>query len=69
MNQLSATETPALHAELDRIGVDRTPANYALKLESGKSITHHSFVVPEWGNLRFDLHVPEAQLKRGRIVS
>ncbi|MEG3967554.1 DNA/RNA non-specific endonuclease [Microcoleus sp. T2B6] len=62
VNQLSATEAPALHAELDRIGVDRTQANYALKLESGKSITHNRFVVPEWGNLRFDLHVPETEL-------
>ncbi len=59
VNQLSATEAPALHAELDRIGVDRTQANYALKLESGKSITHNRFVVPEWGTLRFNLHVPE----------
>jgi DNA/RNA endonuclease G (NUC1) len=58
VNQLSATEAPALHAELDRIGVDRTQANYALKLESGKSITHNRFVVPEWGTLRFNLHVP-----------
>ncbi|MBE9094429.1 DNA/RNA non-specific endonuclease [Tychonema sp. LEGE 07203] len=68
VNQLSATDAPALHAELDRIGVDRTQPNYALKLESGKSITHNRFVVPEWGNLRFDLHVPEAELKRGRSV-
>ena len=59
VNQLSATDAPALHAELDRIGVDRTQANYALKLESGKSITHNRFVVPEWGTLRFNLHVPE----------
>ncbi|MEG3875325.1 DNA/RNA non-specific endonuclease, partial [Microcoleus sp. Z1_B5] len=68
VNQLSATQAPALHAELDRIGVDRTQANYALKLDSGKSITHNRFVVPDWGNLRFDLHVPEAELKRGRNV-
>ncbi|MCC3606308.1 MAG: DNA/RNA non-specific endonuclease [Microcoleus sp. PH2017_29_MFU_D_A] len=68
VNQLSATEAPALHAELDRIGVDRTQANYALKLESGKSITHNRFVVPDWGNLRFDLHVPEAELGSGRSV-
>ncbi|MEG4811502.1 DNA/RNA non-specific endonuclease [Microcoleus sp. F8-D3] len=62
VNQLSATDAPALHAELDRIGVDRTQPNYALKLESGKSITHNRFVVPEWGTLRFNLHVPEAEL-------
>lgn len=59
VNQLSATDAPALHAELDRIGVDRTQPNYALKLESGESITHNRFVVPEWGTLRFNLHVPE----------
>ncbi|NQE35502.1 DNA/RNA non-specific endonuclease [Microcoleus asticus] len=59
VNQLSATDAPALDAELDRIGVDRTQANYALKLESGQSITHNRFVVPEWGTLRFNLHVPE----------
>ena len=59
VNQLSATDAPALDAELDRIGVDRTQANYALKLQSGKSITHNRFVVPESGTLRFNLHVPE----------
>jgi DNA/RNA endonuclease G (NUC1) len=68
VNQLSASDAPALHAELDRIGVDRTQPNYALKLESGKSITHNRFVVPDWGNLRFDLHVPEAELGSGRSV-
>ncbi|XZN92612.1 MAG: DNA/RNA non-specific endonuclease [Microcoleus sp.] len=59
VNQLSATDAPAWRAELDRIGVDRTLPNYALKLESGKSITHNRFVVPESGTLRFNLHVPE----------
>ncbi len=68
VNQLSATDAPAWDAELDRIGVDRTQANYALKLESGKSITHNRFVVPEWGNLRFDLHVPETELGSGKTV-
>ena len=29
VNQLSARDAPALHAQLDRIGVDRTQANYA----------------------------------------
>ncbi len=29
VNQLSTTDAPALHAQLDRIGVDRTQANYA----------------------------------------
>ncbi|MEG5083007.1 DNA/RNA non-specific endonuclease, partial [Microcoleus sp. AT8-B4] len=66
VNQLSATQAPALHAELDRIGVDRTQPNYALKLESGKSITHNRFVVPESGTLRFNLHVPE--LSGGNLI-
>ncbi len=48
-----------MHAQLDRIGVDRPQPNYALKLESAKSITHNRFVVLEWGTLRFNLHVPE----------
>jgi DNA/RNA endonuclease G (NUC1) len=59
VNQLSATQARALRKELKRIGVDQTKPNYALKLESGKSITHNRFVVPEWGTLRFNLHVPE----------
>ncbi|WP_172188956.1 hypothetical protein [Microcoleus asticus] len=29
VNQLSASEAPALHAELERIGVDRAQPNYA----------------------------------------
>ncbi len=29
VNQLSATDAPALHAQLDRIGVDRAQPNYA----------------------------------------
>ncbi|MEG4334106.1 DNA/RNA non-specific endonuclease, partial [Microcoleus sp. AT9_A2] len=66
VHQLSATDAPALHAELDRIGVDRTQANYALKLDSGKSITHNRFVVPESGTLRFNLHVPE--LSGGNLI-
>ncbi|MCC3563687.1 MAG: DNA/RNA non-specific endonuclease, partial [Microcoleus sp. PH2017_27_LUM_O_A] len=34
--------------------------NYALLLEAGKSTqaTHDSFVVPDWGNLRFDVFAP-----------
>lgn len=37
-----------------------TETNYALRLNSGDSITHNRFVVPDWGALRFDLHVPNA---------
>ena len=32
--------------------------DWALELESGESITHDRFVVPDWGVLRFDVHVP-----------
>ncbi len=32
--------------------------NYALKLNSGQTITHNDFVVPDWGNLRFDVFAP-----------
>lgn len=35
--------------------------NYALKLKAGESIIHNRFVVPDWGALRFDLHVPNPQ--------
>ncbi|WP_341735971.1 hypothetical protein [Microcoleus sp. CAWBG640] len=37
--------------------------NYALKLGAGESITHNRFVVPDWGNLRFDIHAPVARGK------
>ena len=35
--------------------------NYALKLDHQTSTaTHDLFMIPEWGNLRFDLHAPKA---------
>ena len=35
--------------------------NYALKLDNQTSTaTHDLFMIPEWGNLRFDLHAPTA---------
>ena len=34
--------------------------NYALQLNSGDSITHNRFVVPDWGNLRFGLYAPNS---------
>lgn len=47
---------------LEKLGINpfggNYQANYALKLTSGDSITHNRFVVPEWGTLRFNLHVP-----------
>ena len=33
--------------------------DYALELRSGEMITHNRFLVPDWGVLRFDLHVPD----------
>ncbi|NJL51972.1 MAG: hypothetical protein HC930_06650 [Hydrococcus sp. SU_1_0] len=41
-----------------QVGYSETQPNYALKLEDGDSIVHNRFVVPDWGALRFDLHVP-----------
>ncbi len=35
-----------------------SPNNYALELKRNQSITHTAFVIPEWGKLRFNLHVP-----------
>jgi DNA/RNA endonuclease G (NUC1) len=43
----------------NQLGYNPAQPNYALKLDSGESITHNRFVVPDWGTLRFDLHVPE----------
>ncbi|MEG3927823.1 DNA/RNA non-specific endonuclease, partial [Microcoleus sp. T3_D1] len=47
------------------VGSNSGQPNYALKLNSGESITHNSFVVPDWGVLRLDLHVPESSLNKG----
>ena len=40
------------------VGYSLAEGNYALELEAGESITHNRFVVPDWGVLRFDLHIP-----------
>jgi DNA/RNA endonuclease G (NUC1) len=39
--------------------------SYSLKLNSGQSITHNRFLVPDWGALRFDLYRPS--LTGGRV--
>ncbi|WP_181243781.1 DNA/RNA non-specific endonuclease [Chamaesiphon polymorphus] len=48
---------------LSKLGIDSTAAdyqpNYAIELNGGDSITHNRFLVPDWGALRFDLHVPD----------
>lgn len=37
----------------------KSETDYALKLGDGLTeIFHNRFVVPDWGALRFDLHVP-----------
>ena len=45
---------------LTGVGYNSNESNYALKLsnDGAKQVTHNRFVVPEWGTLRFDLHVP-----------
>ena len=42
--------------------------DYALKLGNGlNTVTHNRFIVPDWGVLRFDLHVPTSSLNGGTI--
>jgi large repetitive protein len=49
-----------------KLGTDLTQANYDLRLTGGQTITHDSFVVPDWGALRFDLHTPS--LSGGKVL-
>jgi len=58
-----AQQSPNFLNNLESLGInsqapDYQP-NYALKLGAGDSITHNRFVVPDWGALRFDVHVPK----------
>lgn len=47
------------HLEDMRFLKGKTETDYALKLGDGLTdIVHNRFVVPDWGALRFDLHVP-----------
>ncbi|MEZ2232067.1 DNA/RNA non-specific endonuclease [Microcoleus sp.] len=62
-----AQQSPNFSNYLSLLGInsqaqDYQP-NYALKLGAGESITHNRFVVPDWGNLRFDIHAPVARGK------
>ena len=41
-----------------QVGYSDTQPNFALKMDGGDSIVHNRFVVPDWGSLRFDVHVP-----------
>jgi DNA/RNA endonuclease G (NUC1) len=54
---------------LEQVGYVPTQSNYALRLKNGDSVTHNRFVMPEWGTLRFNLHVPQDQLNRGGRVT
>jgi DNA/RNA endonuclease G (NUC1) len=45
--------------EVEQASASSDESNYALQMNAGDSITHNRFVVPDWGVLRFDLHVPE----------
>ena len=54
--------SPELREHLRQVGKDpESVQNYALRLKAGDEATHNRFVVPEWGTLRFDLHVPNVQ--------
>ncbi len=55
---------------LDRMGINSDPSfsNYALELKGGDRITHNRFVVPDWGALRFNIHLPqEAANKHNKL--
>ncbi len=61
VNQISQIENPGLHEHLGKQSADRGKPNYALKLGGTDGLTeivHNPFVVPDWGALRFDVHVP-----------
>lgn len=48
------------------IGYNPAQTNFALKLGDGLSeVTHNQFVVPDWGVLRLDIHVPQSSLNNG----
>jgi large repetitive protein len=47
------------------LGADEI-ADYVVQLGDKDSITHDRFLIPDWGTLRFDLHVAKDQLGVGR---
>jgi DNA/RNA non-specific endonuclease len=44
---------------LETIGYDPTHPNYAIELQGGDTLIHNSFVVPENGRLRFNVHIDD----------
>ncbi|MEZ2246692.1 DNA/RNA non-specific endonuclease [Microcoleus sp.] len=64
-----AQQSPNFSNYLSLLGINSQAQNYqpnyALKLGAGESITHNRFVVPDWGVLRLDIHVPESSLNKG----
>ena len=63
-----AEDIPSLQTHFEQLGNIEGEENYregdrALRLESGQSITHNSFLIPTTEDvLRFNVHVPEEQL-------
>ncbi|MEH1903343.1 MAG: DNA/RNA non-specific endonuclease [Nostoc sp.] len=65
VNQILSLKTPIINGSgtvlpnyLDTIQYDPSKTNYALYLQSNDTIVHNRFIVPDWGSLRLDLHVP-----------
>ncbi|WP_051041563.1 DNA/RNA non-specific endonuclease [Oscillatoria nigro-viridis] len=55
---------------LDAISYDVARPNFALRMGAGgaKQITHNYFVMPEWGDLRFNLHAPYQNPGKLKVV-
>jgi hypothetical protein len=50
---------PTLRNVYTPINGETGKPDYAVELSLARTLTHNKFVVPEWGALRFDLHVPK----------
>jgi hypothetical protein len=61
-NLVDWKNVPSLATYRNQLGYKPSQSNYALRLKDGDNITHNRFVVPDWGTLRFDLHVPNPDL-------
>ena len=62
-NLVNVYEIPSLERHLELLGKEQPSSeesqSYAVELPSGESMTHNRLRIPDWGSLRFDLHVPE----------